>query len=152
MISSILKDLIAQPRPFERDGMEDYGMPSSHTLFAFYFGSITILQIYFIPNNKLNGFYKCVYILAASVSTSSVGFARFYLKYHTVSQVLVGAGIGILIAILWFTLSQSKMIRKFFQVFCNSKLGCFLLLRNYDQMQYAALDEYMLINKSTKIS
>lgn len=100
--SLILKPIVQRLRPYtlneyitlivppERDF---YSFPSGHSLFAF--GAATIIFIY---NKKLG---ICMYLLAAMIA-----FSRLYLYVHFPTDVMTGAAVGILLAILSYKLQQ----------------------------------------------
>lgn len=93
LINLILKKLLKHPRPegIHQDG--GYGMPSSHTQFMWFFVISTMLLL------KTQRLKNYLLILCAVV----VSYSRIYLGYHSTLQVLVGAIIGFLNAIAFFT-------------------------------------------------
>ncbi|XP_042210575.1 dolichyldiphosphatase 1-like isoform X3 [Homarus americanus] len=79
VINLVLKNIIAEPRPVLRGGLyTEYGMPSSHSQMMWFFTVYSILFLIF----------------------------RVYLLYHSWSQVLWGALLGILLGCGWFTLTH----------------------------------------------
>lgn len=143
-MSSVLKDIIAQPRPQPQLYLDEYGMPSSHTVFAFYFGFMILFQIISIPKDQMHILFKLFYIAVVIFLTCFVGFARVYLEYHSVPQVLAGGIIGIISAAIVFTLSKLPFMKYCFEQLCGSWIGRFLLLRNYSDVGYATLQDYKL--------
>nr|XP_045607232.1 dolichyldiphosphatase 1-like isoform X3 [Procambarus clarkii] len=78
-INLVLKSIIAEPRPIQRGGLyTEYGMPSSHSQMMWFFAVYSVLFLIF----------------------------RVYLLYHTWSQVLLGALVGVLLGCSWFTLTH----------------------------------------------
>lgn len=93
----ILKNLIARPRPFSLDESiqllipkpVDYSFPSCHTMVSFEAAIIIFL------NNKKWG-------MIAIATAILIGFSRMYLFVHYPSDVLFGAILGSIIAIIVF--------------------------------------------------
>lgn len=142
IISSILKDIIGQPRPLTQDDLLDYGMPSSHAVFASYLGTIIILQIYAIPSRFLHNLLKFIYISVVIAISCAACASRVYLGYHYFSQVLVGAILGGSIAVLWYRMMTSRIIRILFKYLCSTRIGRYLMIRDYSHVGYASVEEY----------
>lgn len=93
----ILKNVIARPRPFSLDGTIklliqkplDYSFPSGHTMASF-----EAAVIIYLHNKK----YGIISLIIAIL----IGFSRMYLFVHYPSDVLFGAILGSLIAIIVF--------------------------------------------------
>ena len=78
-VNTAIELLIARPG--------DYSFPSGHTLSSF--AAATVI---FIANKRLG---SLALLLAAAI-----GFSRMYLYVHYLSDVLVGAAIGVAIGVL----------------------------------------------------
>jgi dolichyldiphosphatase len=152
VLSGVMKAIIAQPRPPGQTDLDDYGMPSSHASFTFYIGIYLILQIVAIPSTKLSTIYKFFYSMFWFVPTVGVGFARVYLLYHSMEQVVVGAILGTVVAVLWYSFMNSKMIKSLSRALCQSALFQFLLIRDYADVEYACFEEYQAMNGNVKKS
>jgi membrane-associated phospholipid phosphatase len=102
-----LKSLFGAPRPFQyfHDRVQDLylvpgvhmlsgfmSFPSGHTVCAF--TSATVLTYY--ARNKAWGY---LYLLLAML----VGYSRIYLSQHFFEDVVMGAGTGIVLSIIWLT-------------------------------------------------
>ena len=93
-----LKDLIARPRPCHIDKTvpllvkrpESYSCPSTHSAWAF--AAATSIYCY----HKRAG-------IAVGVMAIIVGFSRLYLFVHFPSDVLIGAVMGIVLAVICST-------------------------------------------------
>nr|XP_053630448.1 dolichyldiphosphatase 1-like [Cherax quadricarinatus] len=78
-LNLVLKSVIAEPRPVLRGGLyTEYGMPSSHSQMMWFFAVYSVLFLIF----------------------------RVYLLYHSWSQVLWGALVGVLLGCSWFMLTH----------------------------------------------
>ena len=78
------------------------GMPSNHALNFFLFSTL----IYLITKRKILGF--CLFIIS-----SAVGLSRVFLAKHLLSQVIIGASLGILLGIVFYNiLKKFKWIQK----------------------------------------
>lgn len=113
-----------------RKADDEYGMPSSHSQFLWFFSIYMLLFVWIRlrhlsnPNTVWMWIWKtavsagCVFAaLVVSVSRYStalhlfykskqtmnvIKLFRVYLMYHTVTQVIIGALLGSILAILWF--------------------------------------------------
>lgn len=93
LIADILKSVFIKPRPYLShikdqfiivgSSPSSYTMPSGHAAFAF--AGATILASYF-PR------FRYVFVISAVL----IAYSRIYLGYHYVSDVIVGAIIGVL--------------------------------------------------------
>jgi dolichyldiphosphatase len=101
-LAKSLKRLIAQSRPNKQPG---YGMPSAHSQI-----------IMFVSTYYQCAAYDKTPLLVGGVSlfALSVVWSRVQMKHHTISQVLVGALIGILSAILWYSAWSSLLFPRYF--------------------------------------
>ncbi|EGX50146.1 hypothetical protein AOL_s00076g351 [Orbilia oligospora ATCC 24927] len=99
-INYVLKRVIKEARPSNLKG-KGYGMPSSHTQFMFFFATYISLWIA-LRNKFIPKPIKAVLLLALSALAVGVAGSRVYLQYHTVKQVLVGSGAGVIIGLGWF--------------------------------------------------
>ncbi|KAG1682496.1 Dolichyldiphosphatase 1 [Nymphon striatum] len=111
IISLILKYTIRQPRPTLSKGIlyTEYGMPSSHSqfmwFFAIYFSLFILIRLHHHnSSNPLDNAWKYISVLTFVIGAITVSYSRVYLEYHTTRQVIWGAVIGAIFAILWFFL------------------------------------------------
>ena len=108
-IGAFLKDLIQEPRPCfehaiqlidvgvinERCGSRLTGMPSNHALNFFLFSTL----VFSFTKKKLLGF--CLFCIS-----SVVGLSRVFLVKHLLSQVIMGAALGIFLGVIFYKLSR----------------------------------------------
>ncbi|KAG0293532.1 hypothetical protein BGZ96_002701 [Linnemannia gamsii] len=80
----------------------DYGMPSSHAqLVAFFVCYISLQLVLMEPEGSAGQWFL---IMLLQLYAWSVVWSRIRLGSHSVSQVLVGAGIGAIYGIVWFSI------------------------------------------------
>ncbi|XP_072176724.1 dolichyldiphosphatase 1-like [Diadema setosum] len=116
-VNWVAKHTIQEPRPCRGDNTlhgglrTEYGMPSSHSQFMWFFATYLILFIYIRlhqPNNNI--FIEQVWRHLAAVGVAMlaflVSFSRVYLMYHTPRQVVCGALLGVILAVPWFIITQ----------------------------------------------
>ncbi|CAG9862955.1 unnamed protein product [Phyllotreta striolata] len=135
LLNYILKHIICEARPLRREGVHvEYGMPSSHAQFVWFFATYVIYFVYIrlqhMNNNTIIQSLTKFLILSASISMAVlVSISRVYLEYHSLSQVLYGALLGVLFATLWFALTYLVLAPSFPQV-VSWKISELLLLRD----------------------
>ena len=97
-INFALKRTLKQPRPagisIDVDLGKGYGMPSSHSQFAWFF---CIFWFYYIRSYKTHWLVQLIVLKSALL----VSISRVYLGYHTVEQIVVGGVLGSMIALGW---------------------------------------------------
>ncbi len=104
----LLKNLIARTRPYEViDGLDrliakqkDYSFPSGHTGSAF-----AAAVVMFLGLPKRYGFITLVLAVL-------MGFSRLYVGVHYLTDVLCGAVIGTLVAVLVYRIGMRLIQRK----------------------------------------
>ncbi|KAF9932558.1 hypothetical protein FBU30_007860 [Linnemannia zychae] len=80
----------------------DYGMPSSHAqLVAFFVCYISLQLVLMEPEGSAGQWFL---IMLLQLYAWSVVWSRIRLGSHSISQVLVGAGIGVMYGIMWFSI------------------------------------------------
>eukprot|EP01013_Petalomonas_cantuscygni_P013662 TRINITY_DN28154_c0_g1_i1.p1 TRINITY_DN28154_c0_g1~~TRINITY_DN28154_c0_g1_i1.p1 ORF type:complete len:309 (-),score=47.46 TRINITY_DN28154_c0_g1_i1:183-1109(-) len=95
---SILKKTIGAPRPNRSLGSGTHGMPSTHAMLAaalsvhFFFVVFSLRS--FLPG--LSGARRMLLSSAAFAVAALVCLSRWYLGYHSVLQITVGVGLGVL--------------------------------------------------------
>ncbi|CAH1785914.1 unnamed protein product, partial [Owenia fusiformis] len=110
-VNWLLKHTIKEARPSKdkRILYTEYGMPSSHSQFMWFFTSYLILfvlvRIY--KNSSLfDELWKYAVSALALVASTAVCYSRVYLGYHTIRQVLWGGVTGSTLGIFWFIMVQ----------------------------------------------
>ncbi|XP_031640068.1 dolichyldiphosphatase 1-like [Contarinia nasturtii] len=133
----ILKHWIREPRPINRVHIgTEFGMPSSHSQFIWFFSTYVTLFIFIrlhhINNNTLLPLERAgrlLVLVSCWCLTALVCLSRTYLQYHTWNQVIVGSLIGIITGLLWFTLTH-LILTPLFPTIVSWKLSEYLLLRD----------------------
>lgn len=94
LLNKILKQLFKHSRPEATQLLNSqYGMPSSHAQFMFFFAVSVTFMIHIRNKERLKNF---TFFLACWVA-----FTRVHLAYHTVWQVIVGALFGCMFGCIW---------------------------------------------------
>ncbi|CAB1318847.1 unnamed protein product [Coregonus sp. 'balchen'] len=92
----------------------EYGMPSSHSQFIWFFVVYFFLFLYLRMHQTNNA--RCVELLWRHILSItllgvalSVSYSRVYLLYHTWSQVFYGGVAGSTIGVVWFFFTQEVL-------------------------------------------
>ncbi|EJU03894.1 PAP2-domain-containing protein [Dacryopinax primogenitus] len=110
--SWMLKRMFKRERPIDYVGT-GYGFPSSHSQFMGYFVTFFLLHLWFRETSMerlqdpLSKVRKMILYIGVPIWGAAVCYSRFHLTYHTVSQVVVGATIGIAIGAGWYLLVEA---------------------------------------------
>nr|CCA20165.1 dolichyldiphosphatase 1 putative [Albugo laibachii Nc14] len=118
-LNKSLKYLIRHRRPTGAS-ITGHGMPSAHAQFITFFSTFVVLYTWRRLNTHRKLEQHCT-ILAAVILSWIVCISRIRLRYHTPMQVYVGAVIGVLFAIIWFSLS-THIPRSYFDTMTNLKV------------------------------
>ena len=121
-LALLLKKVVKQPRPMEKclvlDTCESYGWPSSHTQCIFFFLGLhlylelTARQALGDKPGRLDSFIASLETSILVISSILVGFSRYYLSYHTLEQVLMGAVMGLSFSFIWSWLVMSAPMER----------------------------------------
>ncbi|CAK1549791.1 unnamed protein product [Leptosia nina] len=147
LINIILKHIFCEKRPLSRGNLyNEYGMPSSHSQFIWFF-SIYVLYFFIFRlhhiynNNILSILWKVIIVGSCFLLSLIVSIARVYLEYHTTRQVVYGALVGCLTATLWFTVVHRVLTPLFPQV-ANLKICELLMIRDTTLIPNVLFFEY----------
>nr|GEW35046.1 lipid phosphate phosphatase epsilon 2, chloroplastic [Tanacetum cinerariifolium] len=121
MLVIALKHILKQERPIS-DVNLGHGMPSSHAQNIFYTIFFVIMSV--IEWQGLNSVTAVLSLLAAALG-SYFSWLRVLLRYHTVSQVVVGAILGSLFSVVWFR-SWETIVEKAF--YSNISVRIFVVI------------------------
>ncbi|XP_050228671.1 lipid phosphate phosphatase epsilon 2, chloroplastic [Mercurialis annua] len=109
LLSVALKQIFNQERP-SATSKSDPGMPSSHAQCIFYtvvFCSLSVTE--WLGVNELSLFISALNFALGSYFS----WLRVSQRYHTASQVVVGAAVGSLFSFLWYWLWQTTVLLAF---------------------------------------
>lgn len=146
LINYILKRIIKQPRPNDLNPeADDFGMPSNHAQFIGYFCGIYCIYLMRIPSTTLSRMLKCIYVSTLQLFGVLVCFSRYYLKYHSLPQVVWGYFTGICLSVIWYLAIKktNNLVRRALEFSFINSCVAYLKIRNYDNVDYAAVDELM---------
>ncbi|XP_039432555.1 dolichyldiphosphatase 1-like [Culex pipiens pallens] len=135
-INMVLKHWIQEPRPVSRAQVwNEYGMPSSHAQFMFFFTQYVLLFIFIrlhhMNNNNARAerLVRLLVLAMCCVATCAVCCGRVYLQYHSTRQVLVGALVGTIVGSGWFVLTH-YFLTPFFPLVVSWRISELCLLRD----------------------
>lgn len=136
VLNYCLKVTICEMRPTlgNRVVHGEYGMPSSHAQYVWFFATYVIyfvfIRLHHMNNNTIMENVSKLLIISSSVTMAVlVCFSRIYLQYHTWAQVLCGAFVGFVFATFWFAITYLILTPLFPQI-VSWKISEFLLLRD----------------------
>ncbi|XP_076455059.1 dolichyldiphosphatase 1-like [Babylonia areolata] len=142
----VLKHLIQEGRP-KRDRSNlytEYGMPSSHSQFMWFFATYMTFFIWirvYRNYSILDDLWKVVVCVGSFFVASVVAYSRIYLEYHTAAQVVWGGVVGVVAGSLWFAFVQ-LVLTPLFPHLASSPVGEFLMLRDSTLIPHVLWFEY----------
>uniref|UniRef100_A0A5K1DAX7 Phosphatidic acid phosphatase type 2/haloperoxidase domain-containing protein n=2 Tax=Nymphaea colorata TaxID=210225 RepID=A0A5K1DAX7_9MAGN len=139
--NDFVKDSVKQSRPHTCEALEfcdSHGWPSSHSNYMFFFAVyLTLLRLRCRPISKCD--------LAVALGSWTLAFltmfSRVYLGYHTVGQVVAGAGLGIVLGGTWFWIVNS-VIAGCFPAIEESAIGRFFYIKDTSHIRNVLKFEY----------
>lgn len=148
-----LKNIIQEPRPNYLCNAE-YGYPSNHTCF------FTCLLFWFIAEEiftpEFFQFKYKLYLIPFVLIYPFILYSRYYLNYHSLSQIIGGFFLGMFFGIGWFLLNTKIILRT--DNFLKQLMISFNIENNltydilYQDDGYILLDEYQsLIKKENEL-
>ncbi|PIL24726.1 hypothetical protein GSI_12612 [Ganoderma sinense ZZ0214-1] len=114
--NSVLKHIVQEDRPNEELG-DGYGFPSSHSQWMGYFAGFLALHFslrhrFVSTGFRLLDWARDIFLFSFIISWSvAVAYSRYYLSYHTASQVLWGFGIGVAFGAAYYLLMEFVSVR-----------------------------------------
>ena len=93
-----------------------FGMPSGHSQSVLFFATFWIMYILIeFKDKKSNNdiIYKCSSIIYLMIVCIVVMYNRYYFRYHTIEQIMVGGVIGIGLGVLAFYLCRCVFLTNF---------------------------------------
>ncbi|KAK1129932.1 hypothetical protein K0M31_019628 [Melipona bicolor] len=134
-INFILKHTICETRPMKRNVVYvEYGMPSMHAQFIWFFAMYTTLficiRLHHANNSSISEkFWRITVIAACIIVAILMTYSRVYLLYHTNSQVLWGTFIGLILGAVWFAITH-VVLTPIFPIIVSWRISEYLLLRD----------------------
>ncbi|KAK9300352.1 hypothetical protein QLX08_006897 [Tetragonisca angustula] len=134
-INFILKHTICEARPMKRNAVYvEYGMPSMHAQFIWFFAMYTTLficiRLHHANNSSISEkFWRITVIAACIIVAILMTYSRVYLLYHTNSQVLWGTFIGLTLGAVWFAITH-VVLTPIFPIIVSWRISEYLLLRD----------------------
>uniref|UniRef100_A0A803JH92 Dolichyldiphosphatase n=1 Tax=Xenopus tropicalis TaxID=8364 RepID=A0A803JH92_XENTR len=112
-----IKNIVREPRPCEGTHATvttEYGLPSSHSQFMWFFSVYSFLFLYLRMHQTNNArfldlLWRHVLSLCLLTVAFLVSYSRVYLVYHSWSQVVYGGVTGSVLAIAWFVITQEVL-------------------------------------------
>ena len=137
----VLKNTFKEPRPDSSDRTGDYGFPSNHSQFMAFFAAYWSLYFLFRKNSKFShGFYTGVITLGIVTGSAITCYSRFYLGYHSPTQIYGGIFFGIIFGVVSFVgYGFSKPVLQRVE---DSALGKYFYLRNTEHITNLLEYEY----------
>ncbi|XP_043701011.1 lipid phosphate phosphatase gamma-like [Telopea speciosissima] len=110
-LNELVKKSVQQARPETCDMLEmcDFGWPSSHSQYMFFFA----VYFTFLTYRRIGLSTERQKFIVASipwVTAFLTMYSRVYLGYHTVAQVFAGATLGTVLGALWYWVLNSILI------------------------------------------
>ncbi|ELT95926.1 hypothetical protein CAPTEDRAFT_219287 [Capitella teleta] len=150
-VNWVVKRIVKEPRPdFGKEVLyTEYGWPSSHSQFAWFFTTYLIVFLFIRVHHNQHFFENAwkyltgVGSIASSclVSYSSVYDNRVYLGYHSLNQVLWGAVIGAALGLFWFCFVH-LLLTPFFPTIASWSISEKLMIRDSTRIPNVLWFEY----------
>ncbi|KAK3088669.1 hypothetical protein FSP39_022132 [Pinctada imbricata] len=142
----VLKHMIREHRPIrDRQALfTEYGMPSSHAQFAWFFSTYMVFFLFirvYRNYSWMDDLWKFLISLMCFVASSLVVYSRVYLGYHTFGQVSCGALLGVFLGAVWFGVVQ-LILTPFFPYLASHPIGEFFMLRDSTLIPHVLWFEY----------
>ncbi|XP_056394756.1 dolichyldiphosphatase 1 isoform X3 [Hyla sarda] len=136
-VNWLIKNIVREPRPCEGTHTTvttEYGLPSSHSQFMWFFSVYSFLFLYLRMHQTNNArfldlLWRHVLSLCLLTAACLVSYSRVYLMYHSWSQVTYGAVAGSILAIAWFAITQ-EILTPLFPRIASWPISEFFLIRD----------------------
>ncbi|KAG5674014.1 hypothetical protein PVAND_004007 [Polypedilum vanderplanki] len=152
-LNMTLKYLIKEPRPAVRDNYYvQFGMPSSHSQFMLFFTTYSILFLFkrLHQNSLVERIFRGIIVILMIIVTALICYGRLYLMYHTLSQVIVGAIIGFMTALIWFVFVHSILTPYVFPKIVSWRISEILLIRDTSLIPNIVFFEYTATRQESR--
>uniref|UniRef100_A0A672RW44 Dolichyldiphosphatase n=1 Tax=Sinocyclocheilus grahami TaxID=75366 RepID=A0A672RW44_SINGR len=151
----LLKHILQEPRPCggHTSVTTEYGMPSSHSQFIWFFVVYFFLFLYLRMHQTNNA--RCVELLWRHILSITllavalfVSYSRVYLLYHTWSQVIYGGVAGMVMGVVWFFITQ-EVLTPLFPKIAAWPISEFFLVRDTSLIPNILWFEYTVTRSET---
>lgn len=155
VVNFLLKHTICEARPMRREVLySEYGMPSSHSQFMWFFTAYMVLFVLIRLHHNNNStisqkFWRMLTIVLCITVAVFVAYSRIYLQYHSKAQVLCGMILGSALGIIWFLVTH-LVLTPFFPVIVSWRASEYLLLRDTSLIPNVLWFEYTNIRTETR--
>ncbi len=140
----LLKEIMVQKRP-EGTCLISCGMPSGHSTASYGLVCFMFLEqitLYFAKSSTRN---EVLWSVCCSLFLLPVPWSRVHLKDHSLAQVLVGSGVGIVFSVLFWLVLALNCMQK-----CSAWLTRKLRLKQGDVITLAFLKKAKTSKKKTE--
>ncbi|XP_034235134.1 dolichyldiphosphatase 1-like [Thrips palmi] len=155
LVNFLLKNWFCEPRPLVRNvTYQEYGMPSSHSQFMWFFATYCALFVIIRLTHTNNHYHmewlwKGLLLFVTNSFASCVCISRVYLQYHTWTQVFGGAIVGGTLGTIWFTL-VTCVFSPFFPTIASWRISELLLIRDSSLIPNVLWFEYTNIRQEAR--
>lgn len=154
LLNLILKNILSEGRPLQRVNYTEYGMPSGHSQFSWFFATYIIcfvcIRLHHMNNNStLETVWKTVILLSCVSFAMVVSISRIYLQYHTWKQVICGTLVGIMFGSFWFALTH-VVLTPYFPIIVSWRISEILLIRDTTLIPNVLWFEYTNARQETR--
>ncbi|KAL3691560.1 hypothetical protein R1sor_005211 [Riccia sorocarpa] len=114
-INQVIKKAVKEARPLTCELLEmcdSHGWPSSHSQFMCFF-SIYLSLLALRRFHFSDSFSKYFTVFISWPFTLVTIYSRVYLGYHSVSQVIAGSTVGLLLGAGWFIIVNRHLVKIF---------------------------------------
>lgn len=102
VLNSLIKIVLKVPRPHSpviNMPEDSYGMPSAHSQYMGYFSTVIIIDC--VLSRDMHLYRRAFRIIAVLGMAAVTMFSRYYLHYHTPTQIFAGYACGCIMAFGW---------------------------------------------------
>lgn len=163
LLNKLLKHWIREPRPLRRSHVhEEYGMPSSHAQFIWFFSTyVTLFVLLRLHHNHhnttsshsnsvpLERTCRALIVLACWLLAGLVCLSRTYLQYHTQPQVLAGGALGVCSGTAWFAVTH-LLLTPIFPLVVQWRFSEFFMLRDTTLIPNILWFEYRITRQEAR--
>eukprot|EP01112_Ceratiomyxa_fruticulosa_P020560 TRINITY_DN7035_c0_g1_i1.p1 TRINITY_DN7035_c0_g1~~TRINITY_DN7035_c0_g1_i1.p1 ORF type:complete len:223 (+),score=26.75 TRINITY_DN7035_c0_g1_i1:299-967(+) len=150
-LNYILKKTLKEARPaIIKELKTDYGLPSSHAQFMYFF-AVYATFMFLNENIKFQGKrWNLFFAVVVQIIAGLVAYSRVYLFYHTSKQVLVGCVIGVFTGSAWYLITEMFLRPYIFPLLEKSWIGEYFYLRDTTNIQNLIQYEYKSVLSQKK--